>query len=65
MFIQTIKCELSRLCFRNDVLVYVIRAHTALARLSLHWSGIGVQHQRSELALAFLSPGAENATQCR
>lgn len=32
MFVQTIKCALSGLCFRNDVLVYVIRARGAAAQ---------------------------------
>lgn len=32
MFIQTIKCALSTLCFQNDVLVYVIIARGAAAQ---------------------------------
>lgn len=61
-------CALSGLCFRCDVLASVTRAGC-----SLHWcgayrtmvkSGVGrhVQRQRSELALAFFSPTADEST---
>lgn len=65
MCVEIVMCALSELCL-NIVLRAALGARAALtAQCTVVMSGVGghVQHPRSQLSLAFLSPGIDDETQ--